>query len=147
MLENLYSINWVGRIKKVNGKALSSIIERGTMPVLAPLTHDAKGHLLSTEANSIASEVAKSLSTTYDVTLVFCFEDRGLLANKKDSDSVIPVLKPDQYQMMREMKRFTEEKILVIDEAFSVLDYGATEVIITNAASLSNLADGTHIKL
>lgn len=140
------SINWAGRIKKVNGKALASIIEKGVMPVLAPLTHDAKGHLLSTEANSIASEVAKALATTYDVTLVFCFEDRGLLSNKKDSNSVIPVLKPNNYKMLKEMKCFTEEKILIIDEAFTVLDYGASEVIVTNAASLSNLANGTHIK-
>lgn len=140
------SANWIGRIKKVNGKALASIVEKGAVPVLAPLTHDSKGHLLSTEANSIASEVAKSLAATYDVTLVYCFEERGLLSNQYNSDSVIAVLKPNQYKMMKEIGFFTEEKTQIIEEAFSVLDYGASEVIITNAASLSNLAAGTHIK-
>jgi len=140
-------VNWAGTVKKVNGKALASLIEKGAMPVLAPLTHDGKGHILSTEANDIAAQTAKALATNYDVTLVFCFENRGVLTNEDNPDSVIAVLKPNQYRIMKEIGYIKDEMRAVIDSAFSVLEYGATEVIITNAASLANLVDGTHIKL
>ena len=63
---------YVGDVKQVQGDSLAALIERGIVPVLAPLTHDGKGHILNTNADTIAGEAAKALARYFDVTLVFC---------------------------------------------------------------------------
>ena len=50
------------------------------MPVMAPLTHDGKGSMLNTNADTIAGETAKALASLFDVTLVYCFEKNGCIA-------------------------------------------------------------------
>lgn len=49
---------------------------------MAPLTHDGDGHMLNTNADTIAGETAKALAGLFDVTLVFCFERRVCCAAK-----------------------------------------------------------------
>ena len=81
---------YVGDVKSVQGEALAALIERGVVPVLAPLTHDGKGNILNTNADTIAGEAAKALARYFDVTLVFCFEKNGVLRDADDDNSVIP---------------------------------------------------------
>lgn len=50
---------------------------------MAPLTHDGEGHMLNTNADTIAGETAKALAGLFDVTLVFCFEKKGVLRDEK----------------------------------------------------------------
>ena len=71
---------FVGDVKEVNGKMLSSLIAQDIVPVMAPLTHDGKGNILNTNADTIAGETAKGLAPYFDVTLVFCFEKKVFLA-------------------------------------------------------------------
>ncbi len=137
---------WVGDVKHVDGKALSTIVESGVVPVIAPLTHDGKGQLLNTNADTIAAEVAKGLASLYDVTLVYCFEKNGVLLNPDDDDSVLHSLKASQYEAMKEMGIIKDGMVPKLDNAFSTLKHGVKEVIITSAASLGDLSRGTHIK-
>ena len=83
---------FVGDVDAGNGEMLSKLIEAGITPVMAPLTHDGKGHILNTNADTIASETAKALANIYNVTLIFSFEKKGVLSNPDDDDSVIPVI-------------------------------------------------------
>ena len=137
---------WVGDVKKVDGKALSSLIENGVVPVMAPLTHDGQGHILNTNADTIAAETAKGLAPYYDVTLVFCFEKGGVLRDADDDDSVIPSLNRSEYEALKSEGVITDGMIPKLDNAFSTIDNGVKEVIITHASSLGNLSQGTHIK-
>ena len=75
---------FVGDVKEVNADVLASLIQQGIVPVLAPLTHDKQGHMLNTNADTIAGEVAKALAKYFDVTLMFCFEKKGVLLNEDD---------------------------------------------------------------
>lgn len=50
---------FVGDVKEVNADLLASLIHQGIVPVLAPLTHDKQGHMLNTNADTIAGEAAK----------------------------------------------------------------------------------------
>ena len=52
---------WVGDVDSVNGNALASLIRAGIVPVIAPLTHDGRGHLLNTNADTMAGETARGL--------------------------------------------------------------------------------------
>ena len=45
---------FVGDVKQVDAEVLVSLICRGAVPVMAPLTHDGEGHILNTNADSIA---------------------------------------------------------------------------------------------
>lgn len=74
---------YVGDVKEVNATLLVSLIKQGIVPVLAPLTHDKEGNMLNTNADTIAGETAKALATSFDVTLVYCFEKKGVLRDEK----------------------------------------------------------------
>lgn len=137
---------WVGDVKKVDGKALSTLIESGVVPVLAPLTHDGQGHILNTNADTIAAETAKGLAAFYDVTLVFCFEKRGVLADANKDNSVITSLNREEYEAYKSKGVITDGMIPKLDNAFSTLEDGVCEVVITHASSLNDLTQGTHIK-
>lgn len=67
---------FVGDVKEVNADLLATLIKQGIVPVLAPLTHDKKGNMLNTNADTIAGEAAKALAKHFDVTLMFCFEKK-----------------------------------------------------------------------
>lgn len=90
---------FVGDVKKVDAEILANLISKGIVPVLAPLTHDGKGNMLNTNADTIAGEAAKALSSYFDVTLMYCFEKKGVLFNENDDDSVflpsLPIFIPN----------------------------------------------------
>ena len=67
---------FVGDVDGADGEMLGRLVEAGITPVVAPLTHDGEGHILNTNADTIASETAKALAAFYDVTLIFSFEKR-----------------------------------------------------------------------
>ena len=127
---------YVGDVEKVDGKALADLIHRQIVPVMAPLTHDGNGNLLNTNADTIAGETAKALAEYFDVTLVYCFEKKGVLRDENDDDSVIPVLTPDLF------KQYVEEGIVQggmipkLENSFSALDAGVSQVVITLASAI-----------
>ena len=87
-LKNGVDYGFVGDVDQADGEMLGRLIEAGITPVMAPLTHDGEGHILNTNADTIASETAKALANLYDVTLIFSFEKKGVLRNPDDDDSV-----------------------------------------------------------
>lgn len=135
-----------GEVRSVNAAALSQLIDAGVMPIIAPLTHDGKGNMLFNETDAMAAEVAKALAMRYDVTLIYCFEKKGVLLNPRDPDSVVAELKRTRYKAMRELEIINDWFVNKLENAFSAIDHGVAEVIITSAPQLSNPALGTHIK-
>ena len=91
---------FVGDVKKVNGEFLADIIQKGIVPVMAPLTHDGEGNMLNTNADTIAGETAKALAHYFDVTLVYCFEKKGVLRDENDDDSVIPSIDEPTFKQL-----------------------------------------------
>ena len=135
-----------GEVRQVNAVALSKLIDDGITPVIAPLSHDGKGGMLFNETDAMAAEVAKALALRYDVRLIYCFEKKGVLLNVNDPDSVVVDLKRTRYKAMRELEIIKDWFLNKLENAYSAIDHGVTEVIITNPAQLSNPQLGTHIK-
>ena len=133
---------FAGDVRKVNGAALHTLLEAGFVPVMAPLTHNGKGQLLNTNADTIAAEVAKGLVPYYDVTLTFCFEKKGVLSNPADEDSVIPRINRTQYNALVADGTLSGGMLPKFHNAFAALDAGVTSVVITSAV---NLNSGTTI--
>lgn len=127
---------FVGDVKRVDALALCGLIESGAIPVLAPLTHDGKGHLLNTNADTIAGEAAKALATRYEVTLTYCFEKRGVMRDQDDEDSVISVITPSVYERLKADGVVVDGMIPKIDNAFAALAAGVKRVRITRADDL-----------
>jgi acetylglutamate kinase len=137
---------FVGDVKKVDGEKLKSLICQNIVPVLAPLTHDGQGNLLNTNADTIAGEAAKALAKLYDVTLVFCFEKKGVLRDENDDDSVIPTINKQDFDRYVESGVIQGGMIPKLQNAFNALEAGVKQVIITKADEI-NKNSGTTIIL
>ena len=131
---------FVGDVDNVANETLAHLIEAGITPVMAPLTHDGEGHILNTNADTIASETAKALAQQYDVTLIFSFEKKGVLANPDDDDSVIPVITRTLFEKYKADGTISGGMLPKIENALSAVDAGVSKVIITLATAI----DGQH---
>lgn len=135
---------FVGDVKQVDGSLLGDLIGRGVVPVMAPLTHDGEGHILNTNADTIAGETAKGLASRFDVTLVYCFEKKGVLRDENDEDSVIPVIKPADFRQYVADGIIQGGMIPKLENAFEALKAGVGEVVITSATTIG-CSSGTRI--
>lgn len=135
---------FVGDVEQVNLPFLADLIRKGIVPVMAPLTHDGHGHLLNTNADTIAGETAKALASQFDVTLVFCFEKKGVLRDENDDNSVIPQITPEAFGQYVADGVIQGGMIPKLENAFRALDAGVSEVVITLAAAIGE-EGGTHI--
>ena len=131
---------FVGDVDQADGMMLSRLIEAGITPVMAPLTHDGEGHMLNTNADTIASETAKALANIYDVTLIYSFEKKGVLRNPDDDESVIPVITHEDFQQYKADGTISGGMLPKIENALNAVDAGVSKVIITLATAI----DGQH---
>lgn len=144
-LRNGVDYGFVGDVDQVDGQALTSLLERGVIPVMAPLTHDGKGSLLNTNADTIAAETAKALTPYFDVTLVYCFEKAGVLANPDDDNSVIPVITKTDFAALTADGTISGGMKPKIENALAAVEKGVRRVIITKAEALGSNS-GTTIE-
>lgn len=144
-VSTLVNFGFVGDVDHANGEMLSRLIEVGITPVMAPLTHDGQGNILNTNADTIASETAKALASYYDVTLIFCFEKKGVLSNPEDDDSVIPVITQTDFERYKADGTISGGMLPKIENALSAINAGVKEVIITLATAIDSTS-GTTIR-
>ncbi|MBR1576487.1 MAG: acetylglutamate kinase [Bacteroidales bacterium] len=137
---------WVGDVRAVDISLLADLVGRGVVPVLAPLTHDGQGHLLNTNADTIASAAARALSERFDVRLTYCFEKAGVLADPGDEGSVIPRITRASYADLVAAGVVSGGMIPKLGNAFDALSAGVSQVQITRADALDASA-GTVVTL
>jgi acetylglutamate kinase len=131
----------VGDVKHADGTKMARLIEAGLIPVIAPLTHDGQGHILNTNADTMASETAKALAAAgYDVTLIFAFEKPGVLRNPDDDSSVIATINHQDFLRYKADGTISGGMLPKIQNALAAVDAGVGRVIITSAQAI----DGKH---
>lgn len=135
---------FVGDVKQVNASLLATLIGQGVVPVMAPLTHDGAGNMLNTNADTIAGETAKALAAIFDVTLVYCFEKKGVLRNEHDDDSVIEKITPTAFTSLVSEGVVQGGMIPKLENAFEAIKAGVSKVIITKATAIQGQG-GTQI--
>lgn len=135
---------FVGDVKEVNAGILADLIAREVVPVLAPLTHDKRGNMLNTNADTIAAEAAKALSNFFDVTLMYCFEKKGVLKNEHDDESVIPEITPEIFEKYVSEGIISGGMIPKLENSFEAIHAGVKQVIITRADQI-HTEHGTKI--
>ena len=127
---------FVGDVERVDAQKLSLLIEAGITPVVSPLTHDGKGSMLNTNADTMAGETAKALAALYDVRLVYCFEKKGVLSNPDDEDSVIASINREDFNRYVADGTIAGGMIPKIENALQAVEAGVDKVVITKATAL-----------
>lgn len=134
---------------KLSAEAWQIFLSNNLVPVVAPLTHDGKGQILNTNADSMAQEIAKTLSSIYEVGLIYSFEKSGVLLDVNDASSVIRKITKSYYDELKIPTsggggaKIFAGMIPKLDNAFAALDNGVKKVIIGNAENLNELIAGT----
>lgn len=136
---------FVGDVERVDATLLGDLIAKGVVPVMAPLTHDGCGNMLNTNADTIAGETAKALAQLFDVTLVYCFEKRGVLRDENDDDSVIPQITRADFEQLVADGVVQGGMIPKLENAFEALRAGVSQVIITQASAINTPGEDTRI--
>ena len=132
---------FVGDIKQADGAKIAHFIDAGLTPVIAPLTHDGQGHMLNTNADTMASETAKAMAAAgYEVTLIFAFEKPGVLRNADDDSSVIATINHADFESYKADGTISGGMLPKIENALAAVDAGVKRVIITKATAI----DGQH---
>ena len=125
---------------------LGKIIELGVCPVFCALTHDTKGNLLNTNADTIASGLAIALSKQYETELFYGFEKQGVLSDPENDDTVIPELNQDLYKNLKENHAIHDGMIPKLDNAFAALKNGVKSIRIGHALKINDF-NGTQLYL
>lgn len=136
---------FAGDVKKVNGELLSDLIKKDVVPVMAPLTHNKSGLMLNTNADTIAAETAIAMSKYFEVSLVYCFEKKGVLMDEHDDESVIPVLTHDLFKQYQSDGIIGAGMIPKLENSFDAINKGVRRVVITKATEI-NQESGTCIE-
>lgn len=143
--KTLVDYGFVGDVtpESINTLRTEKLLGCGFTPVFCAINHDAKGNLLNTNADTIAS----SLATAFKAKLFYCFEKNGVLYDRNDEKSVIPHLTPDMVNKFKAEGRISDGMLPKIENAFAAIKAGAKEVIIKNSAQLLQENCGTRLTL
>lgn len=133
---------YVGDVDVVNKQLINGLLRQNLVIVFAPITHNQEGQLLNTNADTIAQELARAMSSDYAVHLVYSFEKSGVLLDANNDETVIPVINPSFYHQLKAEEKIFAGMIPKLDNAFSAIRSGVQKVIIGNAEKLSELVKG-----
>lgn len=123
---------YVGDISSVHVEEVKLLLEKGVVPVLAPLSHDGRGNMLNVNADTIAAEAAVALSRYFDVELIYCFEKPGVLLDADDDSTVIAEITPKEFAELRASGAIHTGMIPKLENSFDAINRGVSAVRITN---------------
>ena len=132
---------WVGDVEmeNINSDFVYKLILESICPIFCAITHDGNGHLLNTNADTIASSLAVALSSYFETKLVYCFEKNGVLEDIENEDSVISTILPETYVQYKEQGIINDGMIPKIDNAYSAIENGVKSVYIIKETFLKEL--------
>ncbi len=134
-VENV-DFGFVGDVIDVNSRELRILLNENVVPVVAPLTHDGKGQLLNTNADTIAAELAAELANYFSVYLFYCFEKKGVLMNPEDDNSMLHELSVSDFMQFQSDKVINSGMIPKLENGFQAKRRGVKEVLITNPENM-----------
>lgn len=127
-VKNGLDYGWVGDPQKVNDAFVKSLLEAGSIPVIAPLTHDGEGHILNTNADTMAGTMAVAMAPHFDVNLVLTFELDGVMKDVNDPSSLITKFEQSFFNEMKATGAIHSGMIPKLENAFKALESGVGAV-------------------
>ena len=156
---------YVGAVtaESVNAPFIYSLLSRGIVPVFNAINHDGEGNLLNTNADTIASSIARAMANykyrtprevccrceecthcsddgrlTHETELIDCFEKEGVLADKDDDSSGIPEIDKEKLAQLKAEGIVADGMIPKLTNSFKAIDSGVARVVIKHARNLLN---------
>ncbi|MDH5413920.1 MAG: acetylglutamate kinase, partial [Flavobacteriaceae bacterium] len=129
---------FAGDIDHVDHGNIKILLDNNFTPIFCAITHNMKGQLLNTNADTIASEVAVALSKEYEVILTYCFEKNGVLKNMNDENSVIRTINSQDYLSLKKDKIIADGMLPKLENCFYALQHGVSKIIIGNPTLIAN---------
>lgn len=127
---------FAGDVDAVNARAIDLFLQGGLTPVFCAITHDAKGQLLNTNADTIAGELAAGLSGLYEVELIYCFEKKGVLLDMDDPDSVVEHMDSNSYARLQKEGVIVAGMLPKLKNCFEALHRGTARVVVGSPGML-----------
>lgn len=121
---------FAGDILKVNTNTLEFLLNNNVTPVFCAITHDEKGQLLNTNADTIASELAIGFADIYKTELYYCFEKKGVLKDVNDNNSVIGNINTKNYQTLKDQGVIADGMLPKLDNCFHAIANNVNKVCI-----------------
>ncbi|GAV23865.1 acetylglutamate kinase [Carboxydothermus pertinax] len=84
--EEYLDLGYVGEISEVNPEILLTLIDKGYIPVVAPVGSNGSGEFYNINADEVAAEVAVALKAD---KLIVLTDTPGILLNEKDENSLL----------------------------------------------------------
>ncbi|MGD1841241.1 MAG: acetylglutamate kinase [Thermonemataceae bacterium] len=132
---------YAGDVKEVNARFIYGLLKENILPVFCAITHDQKGQLLNTNADTMAAEIAMALTTYYKVSLFYCFDKRGVLYDVADESTLIDQLNTGTYTKLKQQGKIHQGMLPKIDNGFHALTNGVDTVRIGNITMLTQSAN------
>ena len=129
---------FAGDVDSINATNIATFIEGGMTPVFCAITHDTKGQLLNTNADTIASTIAVGMSEKYEVSLIYTFEKNGVLISVDDDNSVITAINSEKYETLKSENIIADGMLPKMENCFDALNKGVSKVIIGNPTVIIN---------
>ncbi|WP_400070706.1 acetylglutamate kinase [Zobellia russellii] len=127
---------FAGDVDGVNATVVTKLLEAGLTPVFCAMTHDGKGQLLNTNADTIASELAIGMSSNYETTLYYCFEKKGVLMDVADEESIVKHIDTESYKTLLEQKIIADGMLPKMENCFHALKQNVHQVRIGDIGML-----------
>lgn len=131
---------YAGDVDGINTNIINALLTSGLVPVFCAITHDGKGQLLNTNADTIASEIAIGMSTLYETTLYYCFEKKGVLMNISEEDSVVQQINSESYKELLTQKIIVDGMLPKLENCFHALYKNVNKVCIGDISMLQPTA-------
>ncbi|MEZ5026456.1 MAG: acetylglutamate kinase [Chitinophagales bacterium] len=145
-VNNEINYGFVGDIDKVNADFLVDLLDKNYTPILAPITHNKKGILLNTNADTLASSIAIALAQKSNkVDFYYCFEKNGLLANVDDDMSLISAVNIQEIELLKQNQTITKGMIPKVDNISFALKNGVDKVVLCNAKHIGEIFEENSI--
>lgn len=132
---------FVGEIDGVNSELLKNFLSIDLIPIFCAISHDGKGQLLNTNADTIASEIAIAMASDFDTTLYYCFEKKGVLLDINDSESVVNFINTDQYKELLSQGIIADGMLPKLHNCFHALENNVKKVCLGDDSMLDENAE------
>ncbi len=127
---------YAGDVDGINVTTINALLTTGLVPVFCAITHNGKGQLLNTNADTIASEIAIGMSGLYETTLYYCFEKKGVLMNVAEENSVVKHINSQSYQELLDQKIIADGMLPKLENCFHALNKNVHKVCIGDISML-----------
>ena len=132
---------FVGDVKEVAHNSIDKLIQADFIPVFCAITHNGKGQLLNTNADTITSQVAVGMSSIYETSIYYCFELNGVLEDINDKNSVIKHIDLSTYTGLLEQGIIADGMLPKLENCFDALKNGVKNINMGNTSMLTQAND------